>query len=67
MMNRFDYLLKQYRESCDKRRKDRILMRSRSEPNINGEGTTGYRFKHGPHKGQVAGHISVDHPNAKFD
>ena len=37
--------------------KNNILMKSRKEVEINGNGTSGYTIKEGPHKGTVLGHI----------
>lgn len=37
--------------------KNNILLRSRKEVEINGNGTSGYTLKEGKHKGTVLGHI----------
>ena len=37
--------------------KNNILMKSRKEVEINGNGTSGYTIKEGSHKGIVLGHI----------
>lgn len=37
--------------------KNNILMKSRKEVEINGNGTSGYTIKEGVHKGIVLGHI----------
>ena len=37
--------------------KNNILLRSRKEVEINGNGTSGYTIKEGSHKGIVLGHI----------
>ena len=37
--------------------KNNILMKSREEVEINGNGTSGYTIKEGSHKGTVLGHI----------
>ena len=37
--------------------KNNILMKSRKEVEINGNGTSGYTIKKGSHKGTVLGHI----------
>ena len=37
--------------------KNNILMKSRKEVEINGNGTSGYKIKEGEHKGTVLGHI----------
>ncbi len=62
-MNRFDYLLKSYREQKIRERKDKILMKSRSEVNVNGNGTSGYTVTTGPNSGKVLKHISINHNN----
>ena len=41
-----------------KERSDHVLASSRPVVKINGNGTSGYRFKQGPNEGRVAGHIS---------
>ena len=38
--------------------KNNILMKSRKEVEINGNGTSGYTIKEGVHKGIVLGHIT---------
>ena len=38
--------------------KNNILMKSRKEVEINGNGTSGYTIKEGEHKGTVVGHIT---------
>jgi hypothetical protein len=40
--------------------KNNILLRSRKEVEINGNGTSGYTIKEGSHKGTVLGHIKRD-------
>jgi hypothetical protein len=40
--------------------KNNILMKSRKEVEINGNGTSGYTLKEGSHKGTVLGHIKRD-------
>jgi hypothetical protein len=39
-------------------KKNNILLKSRKEVEINGNGTSGYTLKEGIHKGVVLGHIS---------
>jgi hypothetical protein len=39
-------------------KKNNILLKSRKEVEINGNGTSGYTIKEGSHKGIVLGHIS---------
>ena len=62
-MNRYDYLLKSYREQKMRERKEKILMKSRSEVNVYGNGTTGYTVTTGPNSGKVLKHISINHDN----
>jgi len=38
-------------------KKNNILLKSRKEVEINGNGTSGYTIKEGSHKGVVLGHI----------
>ena len=38
-------------------KKNNILLKSRKEVEINGNGTSGYTLKEGIHKGTVLGHI----------
>ena len=40
--------------------KNNILMKSRKEVEITGNGTSGYTLKEGEHKGKVLGHIKRD-------
>lgn len=65
-MRRFDQLHKQYRETKMKERSNHVLASSRPVVNVNGNGTSGYRFKQGQNKDKVAGHISVPHKNSKL-
>jgi hypothetical protein len=43
--------------------KNNILMKSRKEVEINGNGTSGYTIKEGSHKGTVLGHIKRENKN----
>ena len=52
-----DPIAKNY-ESKQIEKKNNILMKSRKEVEINGNGTSGYTLKEGIHKGTVLGHIS---------
>ena len=47
-----------------KKEKDNILLRSRKEVDINGNGTTGYTLKGGPNKGKVLKHIIIPSKNS---
>ena len=62
-MNRYDYLLKSYREQKMRERKEKILMKSRSEVHVNGNGTSGYTVTSGHNSGKVLRHISINHNN----
>jgi hypothetical protein len=62
-MNRYNYLLKSYREQKMRERKDKILMRTRSEVNVYGNGTSGYTITAGHNSGKVIKHISINHNN----
>ena len=42
--------------------KNKVLMQSRKEVEINGNGTSGYVIKEGSNKGKVLGHISRNKP-----
>jgi len=43
--------------------KTKVLFGARQEVDINGNGTSGYVVKHGPHKGKVLGHRIVKSNN----
>ena len=60
-MNRFDHLHKMYR-GHDLGNLE-LLAGSRPAVDANAGGTSGYRFKHGPRVGHVAGHIRVPAKN----
>jgi S-adenosylmethionine/arginine decarboxylase-like enzyme len=53
-----DPIAKNYAEKEITMKKNNILMKSRKEVEINGNGTSGYTIKEGIHKGTVLGHIS---------
>ncbi|MFZ9302972.1 MAG: S-adenosylmethionine decarboxylase [Sediminibacterium sp.] len=42
-----------------KKEKENILLRSRKEVEINGNGTSGYAIKEGPNKGKILKHIKI--------
>jgi len=50
-----DLIFKNYTDK-QVREKNDILLRSRKEVEINGNGTSGYTIKEGEHKGTVVGH-----------
>ena len=52
-----DPIAKNY-ENKEIEKKNNILMKSRKEVEINGNGTSGYTIKEGIHKGTVLGHIT---------
>jgi hypothetical protein len=56
-----DLIFKNYTDKQVKEKND-ILLRSRKEVEINGNGTSGYTIKEGEHKGTVVGHISRTKP-----
>ena len=62
-MNRVDYLHKTYRLAKERARKERILMMTRSEPNRNANGTSGYAVKEGTNQGMVLAHRTVRSTN----
>tara|TARA_R110000772_G_scaffold49280_2_gene113431 strand:- start:887 stop:1468 length:582 start_codon:yes stop_codon:yes gene_type:complete len=56
-----DILIKETEEK-EKLYKEKILLKSRKEVNINENGS-GYTVKQGPHKGKVLGHIQIPSKN----
>jgi hypothetical protein len=52
-----DLIFKNHTDKQIKEKND-ILMKSRKEVEINGNGTSGYTIKEGEHKGTVVGHIT---------
>lgn len=52
-----DLIAKNYSDK-EIQKKNNILLKSRKEVEINGNGTSGYTIKEGSHKGVVLGHIS---------
>jgi hypothetical protein len=52
-----DLIFKNYTDKQVNEKND-ILLRSRKEVEINGNGTSGYTIKEGEHKGTVVGHIT---------
>jgi len=57
-----DPIVKNY-ENKEIEKKNNILMKSRKEVEINGNGTSGYVIKEGIHKGTVLGHIKREKSN----
>lgn len=62
-MNRFEHLLNAYRDQKQRERKEKILMKSRREVAVNGNGTCGYTVTSGDNSGRVLKHISINHTN----
>ena len=54
-----DLIAKNYTDK-EVQKKNDILLKSRKEVEINGNGTSGYTIKEGEHKGTVLGHIKRD-------
>jgi hypothetical protein len=57
MIDRLKNLIAQNFSKNEIEKKNNILMKSRKEVEINGNGTSGYTLKEGIHKGTVLGHI----------
>ena len=57
MMDRLKDLIVKNFSNKNIETKNNILMKSRKEVEINGNGTSGYTIKEGSHKGTVLGHI----------
>jgi|TARA_B110000977_G_scaffold149420_1_gene189402 hypothetical protein len=62
-MTRHTKLLEQHSKSIDLKKKERALFSARKEVEIYGNGTTGYKVKHGPHRGKVLGHLTTKSTN----
>ena len=56
-------LLQKFIEEACKKVKANALFRARKEVSINGNGTSGYVVKDGPHKGKVLGHFTQKYNN----
>ena len=48
-----------YAEKIEKERKEKLLLKSRKEVDINANGTSGYKIKEGINKDKVLGHITI--------
>ena len=57
MLERLKDLIAKNFSNKEIEKKNNILMKSRKEVEINGNGTSGYKIKEGEHKGTVLGHI----------
>ena len=58
MFERLKDLIAKNHSDKEIEKKNNILLKSRKEVEINGNGTSGYTIKEGSHKGIVLGHIS---------
>ena len=63
MLDRFTHLFKARHKAQTLLEKTKVLFNARQEVDINGNGTSGYVVKHGPHKGKVLGHRIVKSNN----
>ena len=57
MIERLKDLIAKNYNNKEVQKKNDILLKSRKEVEINGNGTSGYTIKEGSHKGTVLGHI----------
>ena len=57
MIERLKDLIAKNHTDKEVQKKNDILLKSRKEVEINGNGTSGYTIKEGEHKGTVLGHI----------
>jgi hypothetical protein len=58
MIERLKDLIAKNHANKQVQQKNDILLKSRKEVEINGNGTSGYTIKEGSHKGTVLGHIT---------
>ena len=63
MIDRFTHLFRKRSEQSDLLKKAKAMFSSRSEVDINANGTSGYVVKHGPNKGKVLAHKSIKSTN----
>ena len=63
MPNRHHYTLKKYITNQKNKKIEGVLFNSRSEVDINANGTSGYTVKTGKNKGKILGHISQKSTN----
>ena len=59
MSNRLSAFIAKENENKLKKFKEKALLRSRKEVEINGHGTSGYVIKQGSEKGRVLKHIQI--------
>ena len=64
MRERMHDIVARYSLARAQEQKDRALFRARHEVEINGNGTTGYKIKHGAQKGKVLKHIRIEPTNS---
>ena len=55
-------MMEQHSQALKQEASDRAIVRARREVEINGNGTSGYTFKEGEHRGVTVGHIRRDTP-----
>ena len=53
-------MMEKHSETVKQTEAEKALVRARKEVEINGNGTSGYTFKEGEHKGITVGHIKRD-------
>ena len=62
-MDRHSHMLTAYSKQAEKKRIEKILQKSKSEVNVNANGTSGYTVKSGENAGKILKHLSVKHHN----
>jgi hypothetical protein len=63
MKERHTKTLTTFSEEQNKKKLNNVLLKARKEVEINGNGTSGYVVKCGPHKGRILGHFSQKYNN----
>ena len=63
MRERLKDLITKNREQGKKEYSNKLLNKARKEVEINGNGTSGFVVKNGPHKGKVLGHFTQKYNN----
>jgi hypothetical protein len=64
MRERMSDIVARYSNAQTQEQKAKALFRARQEVEINGNGTTGYKIKHGAQKGKVLKHIRIEPTNS---
>ncbi|NBP54934.1 hypothetical protein EBU71_00045 [bacterium] len=59
-INKMERMMAIYQANQDLDKKNKTLLKSRKEVEINANGTSGYKIKEGKNKGKVVGHIQRD-------